>query len=111
MPTVGDPGRLARCLPLEKTSARDLPAALGDRDADWVYVRFVPTAGQVVLAHRAGKRVFLVAIGLFTIASTLCGAAQSPAWLIIARGAQGIGGSLAGMDLGQKSTSLDKSLG
>src|SRR5207237_8087845 len=39
------------------------------------------------------KRVFLVAIGLFTIASTLCGAAQSPAWLIIARGAQGIGGA------------------
>src|SRR5436305_6588151 len=39
------------------------------------------------------KRVFLVAIGLFTIASTLCGTAQSPAWLIIARGAQGIGGA------------------
>jgi glycerophosphoryl diester phosphodiesterase len=41
-------------------TAADLPAALAERDADWVYVRFVPTAGQVAEAHRAGKRVFLV---------------------------------------------------
>src|SRR4029079_16310809 len=39
------------------------------------------------------KRVFLVAIALFTLASLLCGAAQSPTWLILARGAQGIGGA------------------
>jgi EmrB/QacA subfamily drug resistance transporter len=39
------------------------------------------------------KRVFLVAIALFTGASALCGAAQSPLWLILARGAQGIGGA------------------
>jgi EmrB/QacA subfamily drug resistance transporter len=39
------------------------------------------------------KRIFLIAIGLFTIASALCGAAQSPVWLIVARGAQGIGGA------------------
>jgi EmrB/QacA subfamily drug resistance transporter len=39
------------------------------------------------------KRVFLVAIALFTAASALCGAAQSPIWLILARGAQGIGGA------------------
>src|SRR4029077_4513077 len=39
------------------------------------------------------KRVFLIAIGLFTIASALCGAAQPPLWLILARGAQGIGGA------------------
>ncbi len=39
------------------------------------------------------KRVFLVAIALFTAASALCGAAQSPTWLIVARGAQGIGGA------------------
>ncbi len=39
------------------------------------------------------KRVFLVAIALFTLASALCGAAQSPTWLIVARGAQGIGGA------------------
>jgi EmrB/QacA subfamily drug resistance transporter len=39
------------------------------------------------------KRVFLVAITLFTVASALCGAAQSPTWLIVARGLQGIGGA------------------
>lgn len=40
-------------------TAADLSAALADRDADWAYVRFVPTAAQVAEAHRAGKRVFL----------------------------------------------------
>lgn len=50
------------------------------------------TAGS--LGDRLGrKRVFLIAIALFTVASALCGAAQSPTWLIIARGAQGIGGA------------------
>ncbi|HEY2355492.1 MAG TPA: MFS transporter [Gaiellaceae bacterium] len=39
------------------------------------------------------KRVFLVSIGLFTLASALCGAANSPYFLIIARGLQGIGGA------------------
>jgi EmrB/QacA subfamily drug resistance transporter len=39
------------------------------------------------------KRVFLVAIALFTISSAFCGAATSPLWLIVARGAQGIGGA------------------
>jgi acetyl esterase/lipase/glycerophosphoryl diester phosphodiesterase len=36
-----------------------LPAALADADADWVYIRFVPTAAQVEAVHRARKRVFL----------------------------------------------------
>ncbi len=39
------------------------------------------------------KRVFLVSIGLFTVASALCGAADSPLFLILARGLQGIGGA------------------
>jgi hypothetical protein len=39
--------------------ADELDAALADRDADWVYVRFVPTTEQVDAAHRSGKRVFL----------------------------------------------------
>src|SRR5690349_14239237 len=39
------------------------------------------------------KRVFLVSIALFTAASALCGAATTPLWLILARGAQGIGGA------------------
>lgn len=40
-------------------TAADLPAALADRDADWAYLRFVPTPQQVAEVHRAGKRVFL----------------------------------------------------
>jgi acetyl esterase/lipase/glycerophosphoryl diester phosphodiesterase len=40
-------------------TVEDLPAALADPDADWVYIRFVPTAAQVEAIHRAGKRVFL----------------------------------------------------
>lgn len=39
------------------------------------------------------KRVFLLAITLFTLASALCGAASSPLFLILARGLQGIGGA------------------
>src|SRR5213082_66571 len=68
-------------------------------DLQWVVDAYALTLAATMLnAGSLGdllgrKRVFLVAIGLFTIASTLCGAAQSPAWLIIARGAQGIGGA------------------
>ena len=40
------------------------------------------------------KRVFLVGIALFTLASALCGSATSPLWLILARGGQGIGGAV-----------------
>ena len=40
-------------------SADDLAKALSDADADWVYIRFIPTAEQVKTVHQAGKRVFL----------------------------------------------------
>jgi EmrB/QacA subfamily drug resistance transporter len=68
-------------------------------DLQWVVDAYALTLAATMLnAGSLGdllgrKRVFLVAIGLFTIASALCGAAQSPAWLIVARGAQGIGGA------------------
>ncbi len=68
-------------------------------DLQWVIDAYALTLAATMLnAGSLGdllgrKRVFLVAIALFTIASVLCGAAQSPAWLIIARGAQGIGGA------------------
>jgi EmrB/QacA subfamily drug resistance transporter len=39
------------------------------------------------------KRVFVASIGLFTVASALCGAANSSLFLILARGLQGIGGA------------------
>jgi EmrB/QacA subfamily drug resistance transporter len=53
----------------------------------------VLTAGS--LADLFGrKRLFLLGIVLFTIASAICGTAQDPLWLILARGVQGLGGSM-----------------
>ena len=50
----------------------------------------VLTAGS--LADLFGrKRLFLLGIALFTIASVACGLANDPLFLIIARGVQGIG--------------------
>src|SRR3954463_4262769 len=40
------------------------------------------------------KRVFVIGVGLFTAASAACGAANSPVFLDLARGAQGIGGAV-----------------
>ena len=68
-------------------------------DLQWVVDAYALTLAATMLnAGSLGdllgrKRVFLVAIALFTLASALCGAAQSPLWLILARGAQGIGGA------------------
>jgi EmrB/QacA subfamily drug resistance transporter len=68
-------------------------------DLQWVVDAYALTLAATMLnAGSLGdllgrKRVFLVAIVLFTVASALCGAAQSPTWLIVARGAQGIGGA------------------
>jgi glycerophosphoryl diester phosphodiesterase len=41
-------------------AADKLGGALADKTADWVYVRFIPTADEVKKVHAAGKRVFLV---------------------------------------------------
>lgn len=37
----------------------DLPAALDDATADWMYLRVVPSAEDVQTIHRRGKRVFV----------------------------------------------------
>lgn len=55
--------------------------------------------GLLLLGGRAGdmlgrRRVFIVGVALFTIASLLGGIAQTPAWLIGARVGQGIGAAL-----------------
>jgi EmrB/QacA subfamily drug resistance transporter len=53
----------------------------------------VLTAGA--LADLFGrKRVFLLGIALFTLASVACGLANDPLFLIVARGIQGIGGAM-----------------
>src|SRR4029079_4192937 len=68
-------------------------------DLQWVVDAYALTLAATMLnAGSLGdllgrKRVFLVAIALFTLASLLCGAAESPTGLILARGAQGIGGA------------------
>ncbi len=55
--------------------------------------------GFLLLGGRAGdligrKRVFLAGVILFTVASIVCGLAQSETALIVARGAQGLGAAL-----------------
>jgi len=39
------------------------------------------------------KRIFIAGVGLFTLASALCGSATSPLFLNLARGLQGVGGA------------------
>jgi EmrB/QacA subfamily drug resistance transporter len=69
-------------------------------DLQWVVDAYALMLATVMLnAGTLGdwlgrKRVFLAGIALFTIASTLCGAATSPLFLNLARGGQGIGGAI-----------------
>ena len=68
-------------------------------DLQWVVDAYALTLAATMLnagslGDRLGrKRVFLTGIVVFTASSALCGAATTPLWLIIARGAQGIGGA------------------
>jgi glycerophosphoryl diester phosphodiesterase len=41
-------------------AADKLDAAIADKTAAWVYLRFIPTADEVRRVHAAGKKVFLV---------------------------------------------------
>jgi EmrB/QacA subfamily drug resistance transporter len=66
----------------------------------WVINAYVVVfGGLLLLGGRAGdllgrRRVFMVGIGLFTLASLLGGMAQSEAWLLGARAMQGIGAAI-----------------
>ena len=68
-------------------------------DLQWIVDAYALTLAATLLNAgslgdlRGRKRVFLGGITLFTLASALCGAAQSPTWLIVARGVQGLGGA------------------
>lgn len=54
---------------------------------------FIPISGW--LGDKYGiKRVFIIALGIFTISSLWCGAAQTLTELTIARSCQGLGGAL-----------------
>src|SRR5437868_10686036 len=77
---------------------RDLNASF--TDLQWVVDAYSLLLASVVLnAGSLGdllgrKRVFLTGVVLFTAASAACGAATSPLFLNLARGAQGIGGAI-----------------
>jgi EmrB/QacA subfamily drug resistance transporter len=60
----------------------------------------IPFGGLLLLAGRIGdligrKRVFIIGLIVFTVASAICGFAQNELMLIVARFAQGAGGALA----------------
>jgi EmrB/QacA subfamily drug resistance transporter len=69
-------------------------------DLQWVVDAYALALATCVLTAGAladlfgRKRVFLLGIVLFTVASAACGAAFDPLFLIIARGLQGIGGAM-----------------
>jgi len=66
----------------------------------WVVNAYlISFGGLLLLAGRFGdligrRRVFLLGIGLFTLASLLCGVAQDRTVLVVARFVQGVGGAM-----------------
>jgi EmrB/QacA subfamily drug resistance transporter len=80
------------------TLSSDFGAPLSD--VQWTVIAYVLTLAVVIpasgwIGDRLGtKRTFLFALALFTVASALCGAAQSLPQLIAARALQGVGGGL-----------------
>src|SRR4051794_9811434 len=66
----------------------------------WVVNAYlIAFGGLLLLAGRLGdlvsrRGVFLAGLAVFTVASAVCGASQSPAMLVAARFVQGVGGAL-----------------
>jgi len=77
-------------------------ADLGFSEASlvWVVNAYMLTCGGfLLLGGRLGdlyghRKLFLLGITLFTVASLACGLAQGQAWLIAARAVQGLGGAV-----------------
>ena len=71
-----------------------------EQSLQWVLTAYALTfAGLLLLGGRAAdllgrRRMFLVGVLLFTIASAVCGLAWSPAALIAARAVQGVGAAI-----------------
>src|SRR3979409_2490616 len=78
---------------------RDLGFA--QSDLAWVVNAYlIAFGGLLLLAGRMGdligqRRIFLIGLAIFTVASLVCAVAQSQGMLIAARFVQGIGGALA----------------
>lgn len=77
---------------------RDLEASFSN--LQWVIDGYALALAALLLtsgtlADRFGrKRLYAIGVGLFTVASLLCGLAQSPLLLILSRVLQGVGGSV-----------------
>jgi EmrB/QacA subfamily drug resistance transporter len=73
---------------------------ISSQDLQWVLSAYALTfGGLLLLGGRAAdllgrRRVFMVGLTLFTLASLLCGLAWSPASLIAARAFQGVGAAI-----------------
>ena len=73
---------------------------MSDSGLQWVVNAYALLfGGFLLLGGRAGdligrKRIFLAGVVLFTVASLLCGVAQSETMLIVMRGLQGLGAAL-----------------
>ena len=78
----------------------DAELGFSDQGLQWVISAYALTfAGLLLLGGRAAdllgrRRVFMVGLLLFTLASLLCGLAWSPAALIAARAVQGVGAAI-----------------
>jgi EmrB/QacA subfamily drug resistance transporter len=74
---------------------------VGTSQLAWIVNAYlVAFGGLLLLAGRAGdllgrRSMFLGGLGVFTLASSLCGLAQTPGQLVAARVLQGAGGALA----------------
>jgi EmrB/QacA subfamily drug resistance transporter len=70
------------------------------QDLQWVVDAYALTLAALLLTAGAladllgRKRIFLIGIGLFTVASLICGLATTPLMLNLARALQGIGGAV-----------------
>ena len=93
-PRSTPPSWASRCRP----SARDFHASLST--LQWVVTAYTLTlAGLLLLAGALGdrygrKKVFLIGVVWFALASVLCGVAPNAPFLIAARAVQGIGAAL-----------------
>jgi EmrB/QacA subfamily drug resistance transporter len=80
------------------TLSRDFHAPISD--VQWTVIAYLLTLAVLIpasgwIGDRIGtKRTFVFALGLFTVASALCGAAGNLGELIAARALQGVGGGM-----------------
>jgi MFS family permease len=82
-------------LPSIQVSLRAGPTAI-----EWVVAGYALTSASFLVCggrlgdHYGRRRLFMIGVGLFTLASALCAAAPDPAFLVGARLVQGIGAAV-----------------